>query len=88
MKKGNLDIYELIWIIRDIAREMNCIHNGCIVGDLMIDAVSFNRMENGQTKLWHIEKGLTWIPFSEDQFQENLYIVSKENDVYTIEKIK
>lgn len=88
MKKGNLDIYELIWIIRDIAREMNCTHNGCVVGDLMIDAVTFYRMSDGMELLWHIERGLTWMPVSEDQFGKDLYRVSKENDVYTIEKIK
>lgn len=88
MKKGNLDIYELIWEMRDIAREVDCIHNGCVVGDLMIDAVTFSRMLNETEYLWHIEKGMTWIPVSEDQFGMDLYRVRKENDLYTIEKIK
>lgn len=88
MKKGNLDIYELIWEMRDIAREVACIHNGWVVGDLMIDAVTFSRMHNNTEYLWHIEKGMTWIPASEDQFGMDLYLVSKENDLYTIEKIK
>lgn len=88
MKKENLDIYDLIWTIRGVAREMNCTHNGCVVGDLMIDAVTFFKMENGQTRLWYISQSCTWLPESEDQFSENLYKVSKENDLYTIEKIK
>ena len=88
MKKENLDIYELIWAIRDIVREMNCIHNGCVVGDLMIDTVTFYRMDNGTERLWHIERSMTWIADSEDQFSENLYKISKVNDMYNIEKIK
>lgn len=88
MKKENLDIYELIWAMRDIAREVDCIHNGCVVGDLMIDAVTFSRMLNDTEYLWHIAKSMTWIPVSEDQFGMDLYRVRKENDLYTIEKIK
>lgn len=88
MKKENLDIYDLIWSIRNIARAMECQHNGCIVGDLMIDAVAFSKMNDGETRLWYISQTCTWLPDDEDQFQENLYRVSKDNGVYTIEKIK
>ncbi len=88
MKKENLDIYDLIWSIRQIARAMECQHNGCIVGDLMIDAIAFYKMNDGDTKLWYISKSSTWCPYNEDQFSENLYRVSKDNGVYTIERIK
>ena len=88
MKKENLDIYDLVWEVRSIARTMDCIPNGCVVGDLMIDAISFYRMNDGETKLWHISRFGTWVPDDEDAFGENLYRVSKENDLYTIEKLK
>lgn len=88
MKQENLSIYDLIWAIRRIARVMECEQNGCIVGDLMIDAIAFFKMENGKSRLWHISKSCTWLPEEESQFNENLYRVSKENDLYTIEKIK
>lgn len=88
MKKGNLDIYALVWVVRRIAYEMNCTPNGCVLGDLMIDAIAFARMIDGETKLWHISKSSTWCPDDEDLFSENLYRVSKDNGVYTIEKIK
>lgn len=88
MKKENLGIYDLIWSIRSIARDLECQHNGCIVGDLMIDAIAFYKMNDGDTKLWYISKSSTWCTDNEDQFSENLYRVSKDNGVYTIEKIK
>ena len=88
MKKGNLDIYELIWIIRDIAREMNCTHNGCIVGDLMIDALTFNRLNDGAIRYWHIEKSLTWVAETQGMFEKDVYMIRKENNMYNIEKIK
>lgn len=88
MKKGNLDIYELIWIIRDIAREMNCTHNGCVVGDLMIDALTFNRLNDGAIRYWHIEKSLTWVAETQGMFEKDVYMIRKENNMYNIEKIK
>lgn len=88
MRQENLSIYELIWVIRGIAKKMDCEPNGCILGDLMIDAIAFYKMQDGETRLWHIFKSGTWCTDDEDQFQENLYRVSKDNGVYTIEKIK
>ena len=88
MKKEKFNIYDLIWAIRHIVRYLNCTPNGAIVGDLMTDAITFYKMENGESKLWHINKSCTWIADDESQFQENLYRVSKEDDLYTIEKIK
>lgn len=88
MKQENLSIYNLIGVIRGIAEKMDCEPNGCILGDLMIDAIAFHKMQDGETFLWHIFKSGTWCTNDEDQFQENLYRVSKDNGVYTIEKIK
>jgi hypothetical protein len=88
MKKEHLSIYNLVWTMREIARELDCEHNGCVVGDLMIDAIRFSKMEDGDYSLWHIEKTCTWITKNEDMFDSNLYVVSKNNWYYSIEKIK
>ena len=88
MKKENLSIFDLIWTIQSIAKEMNCEPNGCIVGDLMIDALTFNRLNDGAIRYWHIEKSLTWVAETQGTFEKDVYMIRKENNMYNIEKIK
>lgn len=42
-KEDFLNIYALIWAMNRIARGI-CDFNGCVSGDLMIDALSVSRM--------------------------------------------
>lgn len=87
MKKEFSDIYSLLWELYRIARSVSDL-NGCIAGDLMIDAFAIGRMREGEERLWHVGKGLTWMSDSEDEFPSSMYRIKLEGKIYSIEKIK
>lgn len=85
------DIYELLWAMNRIARGI-CDLNGCVSGDLMIDALSVSRMnDDDNIRYWHIEKHSTWMADDENQFESSVYVIrydSNRENVYSIEQIK
>ena len=85
------NIYDLIWAINRIARGIADL-NGCVSGDLMIDALSVNRMnDDNNVRYWHVEKHSTWMTDNEDLFESNVYVIrydSKRANVWSIEQIK
>ena len=90
-KKEFPGIYDLIWAMNRIARGI-CDLNGCVSGDLMIDALSVSRMnDEDNVRYWHVEKRLTWMAGNEDQFEGDVYVIrydSKRKDRWSIEQIK
>lgn len=85
------NIYALIWAMNRIARKL-CNLNGCISGDLMIDALSVSRMnDDDNVRYWHIESRSTWMADDENQFDSSVYVIrydSSREDIYSIEQIK
>lgn len=85
------NIYDLLWAMNRIARGIADL-NGCVSGDLMIDALSVNRMsDDDNVRYWHVGKHSTWMADNEDQFESNVYVIrydSKRANVYSIEQIK
>lgn len=85
------NIYDLLWAMSRIARGIADL-NGCVLGDLMIDALSVNRMsDDNNVRYWHVEKHSTWMADNEDQFESNVYVIrydSERANVYSIEQIK
>ena len=87
MKKEFYDVYGLTWEMYRIARSVSDL-NGCIAGDLMIDALAIGRMREGDERLWHVSRGLTWMPDSVDEFPVSVYRIEFKNMIYSIEKLK
>lgn len=85
------NIYDLLWAMNRIARGI-CDLNGCVSGDLMIDALSVNRMNDGDNiRYWHVDKYSTWMADNEEQFDSSVYVIrydSNREKVYSIEQIK
>ena len=90
-KEDFSNIYALIWAMNRIARGI-CSLNGCVSGDLMIDALSVSRMnDDDNVRYWHVEKSSTWMADNEDQFVSSVYVIrydSKRANVWSIEQIK
>lgn len=89
-KEDCLTIYGLLWAMNGIARGI-CDLNEYVLGYLMIDALSVNRMnDDDNIRYWHVEKSSTWMADNEDQFEKNVYIIRYDSsrDVYSIEQIK
>lgn len=85
------NIYDLLWSMNRIARCI-CDLNGCVSGDLTIDALSVNRMsDDDNVRYWHIEKHSTWMADNEDQFESSVYVIrydSTRANIWSIEQIK
>lgn len=90
-KEDFSNIYALVWAMNRIARDI-CDLNGCVSGDLMIDALSISRMnDDDNVRYWHVEKYFTWMADNEDQFGNSVYVIrydSKRENVWSIEQIK
>lgn len=90
-KENFSNIYALLWAMNRIARGI-CDFNGCVPGDLMIDALSVNRMnDNDNIRYWHVDKYSTWMADDENQFEKSVYVIrydSKREKEYSIEQIK
>ena len=90
-KEDFLNIYALIWAMNRIARGI-CDFNGCVSGDLMIDALSVSRMnDEDNVRYWHVEKYSTWMADNEAKFDSVVYVIrydSKRENRWSIEQIK
>lgn len=90
-KKDCLNIYDLLWAMNRIARGI-CDLNGCASGDLMIDAISVNRMNSeDNVRYWHVDRSYTWMANDENQFNSSVYVIrydSNRANVYSIEQVK
>lgn len=86
------NIYELVWSMSRIARGI-CDMRGCVSGDLMIDALSVNRMsEADNIRYWYVAKNYTTIDVMDFEiYNSNAWVIRYHADSenkYSIEKIR
>lgn len=91
MKQEFANVYDLIWAMNRIGKSL-CDMNSGASGDLMIDAISVNRMnDEDDVRYWHVERCFTWMADDENQFDKNVFVIhytSENENPYSIEQIK
>lgn len=91
MKQEFANVYDLIWAMNRIAKSL-CDMNSGASGDLMIDAISVNRMnDEDNIRYWHVERSFTWMADDENQFDKNVFVIhydAANENPYSIEQIK
>ena len=91
MKQEFANVYDLTWAMNRIAQSL-CDMNSGASGDLMIDAISVNRMnDEDNIRYWHVGRGFTWMADDENQFENNVFVIhydTENENPYSIEQIK